>query len=130
MTGVQTCALPIFLVRGVVPESDGEVLCFGPFGENGSDLVVFLACDVDFVYDDVRRCLNSLIWRVFGEAECINLLVLECRLSSARVDRRDGDVGGGCCGRIEGFLVAAGANKFPWIFHIVVVLEIFSMVRG
>ena len=124
------CGVLDVLVRGVIPESDSEVLCFGPFGENGSDFVVFLACNVDFVYNNVRGCLNSLVWRVLGEAECVNLLVLERRLFSARVDRWDGDVGGGCCVRIEGLLVAAGANEFPWISHVVVVLKIFSVIRG
>ena len=124
------CGVLDVLVRGVIPESDGEVLCFSPFGENGSDFVVFLACNVDFVYDNVRGCLNSLVWRVLGEAECVDLLVLERRLFSAWVDRRDGDVGGGCCGRIEGLLVAAGANEFPWVFHIMVVLKIFSVIGG
>ena len=124
------CGVLNVLVHGVIPESDGEVLCFGPFGENGSDFVVFLTCNVDFVYDNVRGCLNSLVWRVLGEAECVNLLVLERQLFSAWVDRQDGDVGGGCCSRIEGLLVATGANKFPWIFHIVVVLKIFSMIGG
>ena len=48
------CGVLDILVHGVVPEGDSEVPCFGPFGENSSDFVVLLTCDVDFVHDDVR----------------------------------------------------------------------------
>ena len=104
------CGVLDVLVRGVVPEGDSEVLCFGPFGENGSDFVVFLACNVDFVYNNMRGCLNSLVWQVLGEAECINLLVLERRLSSAWVDIFQVEGGDGVGRRDQEFMASVGTE--------------------
>ena len=77
-------------IFGVVTESDSEVVFLCPSGQDCFDVVVLGACHIDFVGDDVGRCLDSFPRGISAETEGVDLPVLEGGPLILRIDGGSG----------------------------------------
>ena len=73
-------------VFGFVAESDSKIVLFCPSSQNCFDVVILGTGHIDFVGDNMGRCLDSFPGSVSAETKCVDLPILEGRPFGSGVD--------------------------------------------